>query len=176
MLLCSCACNSTACINRRFFRVSPGGGFADQRVDYLSTYWVLPVFKKWFYLFTLSQAFLVPHSCQHLILSFKTIWQNLWVCSSDSCGFNLNFSGLLMKQHLKKKFWGCLVAQSVKCPTSAQVMISRFMSSSPTSGSVPTAQTLEPASVSVSPSLSAPPLLVLCLSLSPSKINIKKFF
>ena len=34
------------------------------------------------------------------------------------------------------------------------------------SGSVLTAQSLEPASDSVSPSLSAPPLLVLCLSLS----------
>ena len=58
--------------------------------------------------------------------------------------------------------WG---AQSVKCPTSAQVMISRFMSSSPPSGSVLTAQSLEPASDSVSPSLSASPLFVLCLSL-----------
>ena len=40
------------------------------------------------------------------------------------------------------------------------------MSSSPASGSVLTAQSLEPASNSVSPSLSAPPLLVLSLSLS----------
>ena len=43
---------------------------------------------------------------------------------------------------------------------SAQVMISRLVSSSPTSGSVLTAQGLEPASDSVSPlSLSAPPWL-----------------
>ena len=48
--------------------------------------------------------------------------------------------------------------------TSAQVTISRFMSSSPALGSVPTAQSLEPASDSVSPSLSAPALLALCLS------------
>ena len=61
------------------------------------------------------------------------------------------------------------MAQSVKHPTSAQVMISQFVSSSPTSGSVLTAQSLEPASDSVSPSLSAPPPLALCLSLS--KIN-----
>ena len=61
---------------------------------------------------------------------------------------------------------GTWVAQSVKRPASAQVMISWLMSSSPTSGSVLTAQSLEPASDSVSPSLSAPPLLVLCLSLS----------
>ena len=67
---------------------------------------------------------------------------------------------------------GAWVAQSVERPTSAQVMISWFMSLSPTSGSVLTPQSLEPVSDSVSPSLSAPPLLTLCLSLS--KINTKK--
>ena len=61
---------------------------------------------------------------------------------------------------------GAWVAQSAKHLTSSQVMISRFVSSSPTSGSVLTAQSLEPASVSVPPSLSAPPLLMLCVSLS----------
>ena len=61
------------------------------------------------------------------------------------------------------------MAQSVKRPTSAQVMISRFVGSGPASGSVLTAQSLESDSDSVSPSLSAPSLLVLCLSLS--KIN-----
>ena len=71
---------------------------------------------------------------------------------------------------------GTWVAQSVKRPTSAQVMILRFVSSSPASGSVLTAQSLEPTSDSVSPPLSAPPPLTLCLSssLSLSKINIKK--
>ena len=64
------------------------------------------------------------------------------------------------------------MAQSVERPTSAQVMISRFVSSNPASGSVLTAQSLEPASDSVSPSLSAPPLLALSLS----KINIFKIF
>ena len=62
---------------------------------------------------------------------------------------------------------GAWVAQSAKCPTSAQVTISQFMGSSPASGSVLTAQSLEPVSDSVSPSFSAPPLLALCLS----KIN-----
>ena len=61
---------------------------------------------------------------------------------------------------------GTRLAQSVKLPTSAQVMISRSMSSSPASGSVLTARSLEPASDSVSPSLSASPLLVLCFCLS----------
>ena len=49
------------------------------------------------------------------------------------------------------------MAQSVKRLTLAQVMISRFVSSSPASGSVLTAQSLEPASDSVSPSVSDPP-------------------
>ena len=75
---------------------------------------------------------------------------------------------------------GAWVAQSVECPTSAQVMISRSVSLSPASGSVLVAQSLEPASDSVSSSLSAPPLLALCLSVSVSLSNIrnikKKFF
>ena len=53
--------------------------------------------------------------------------------------------------------WGAWVAQSVKRPTSAQITISRSVSSSPTSGSGLMAQSLEPVSDSVSPSLSAPP-------------------
>ena len=73
--------------------------------------------------------------------------------------------------------WGAWVAQSVKHLTSAQVMISWFMGSSPVLGSVLTAQRLESALDSVSLSLSAPSLLAcsLSLSLSLSKINIKKF-
>ena len=67
--------------------------------------------------------------------------------------------------------WGASVAQSVKCLTLAQVVISRFVGSSPASGSVLTAQSLEPASDSVS--LSAPPLLTLCLSLK-NKETLKK--
>ena len=71
-------------------------------------------------------------------------------------------------------YWGIWVAQSVKHPTLAQVMISQSMSLSPASSSVLTAERLEPAPDSVSPSLSAPPRLVLCFSLSLSKINFKK--
>ena len=61
------------------------------------------------------------------------------------------------------------MAQSVKRLTSAKVIVSRFMGSSSASGSVLTAQSLEPASDSVSPSLSVPLPFMLCLSLS--KIN-----
>ena len=56
--------------------------------------------------------------------------------------------------------------QSIKRLTLAQVVISRFVGLSPAWDSVLTAQSLEPVSDSVSPSLSAPPLLMLCLSLS----------
>ena len=69
---------------------------------------------------------------------------------------------------VEKKFkdWGTWVAQLVKHPISAQVMISQFMSLSPALGSVLTSQSLEPASNSVSPSLSGHSPLELCLSLS----------
>ena len=61
------------------------------------------------------------------------------------------------------------MAQLVKRPTSAQVMISQFMGLSPESGSGVTAQSLESASDSVSPSLS---LLLPCShAVSLSKIN-----
>ena len=72
-------------------------------------------------------------------------------------------------------FWGARVAQLVKCLTSAQVMISRFMSLSPTSGSVLTARSLEPASDSVSLSLSLPLPCLHSVSLPLSKI-IKNIF
>ena len=71
-------------------------------------------------------------------------------------------------------FRGAGVAQSVAHPTSAQVMISRSVSSDPASGSGLMAQSLEPVSDSVSPSLSDPPPFMLCLSLSQKSINIKK--
>ena len=58
------------------------------------------------------------------------------------------------------------VAQSVKHLTLAQVRISRFVGSSPTSGSVRTAQSLEPASDSVSPPLYPSPAHGLSLSVS----------
>ena len=61
--------------------------------------------------------------------------------------------------------------QLVKHLSSTQVMISWFVGSSPASGSVLIARSLEPASDSVPPSLSAPPLLMLTHSLSHSFVN-----
>ena len=66
------------------------------------------------------------------------------------------------------------MAQSVERLTSAQVMISQLVGSGPASGSVLTARWLEPASDSVSPSLSAPPLLTCALSLSLKSKTKKK--
>ena len=62
----------------------------------------------------------------------------------------------------KVLYWEAWVAQWVTRLTLAQVMILWLMSLSPASGCVLTAQGLEPAL----DSLSAPPLFVLCLSLS----------
>ena len=56
---------------------------------------------------------------------------------------------------------GWLSQLSVQLLMSAQVVISRSMSSSPMSGPVLIARSLEPASDSVSPSLSVPPSLML---------------
>ena len=69
---------------------------------------------------------------------------------------------------------GAWVAQLLGHPTSAQVMILHSVSSSTAWGSVLTAQSLEPASDSVSPSLSALPPLMFCLCLSQKEVNIKK--
>ena len=62
---------------------------------------------------------------------------------------------------------GAYVAQLVKHPILAQVLISRFVGSSPALGSVLIAQSLESAldSVSPHPRLSVPPPLILYLSL-----------
>ena len=70
----------------------------------------------------------------------------------------------------RNDFLGAWVAQLVKHPTSAQIMISQFLSLSPALGSVLTAESLELASDSVSPSLCSSPTR----ALSVSKINVKK--
>ena len=79
-----------------------------------------------------------------------------WV---SGCGNPLNLS---LQTFIRSILRGTCMAQSVKGPTLVEVIISWFVSSSPTSGSG-----LEPASDSVSSFLSAPPLL--CLSLSLKK-------
>ena len=96
-------------------------------------------------------------------------WSLLWILSPFLSAPPPLTLYLSSKTKKKKKNWGACVAQLVGRPTSAQVMISQSMSSSPASGSVLTAQSLEPVSDSVSPSLSdLPPFM---LSLPVSKIN-----
>ena len=56
------------------------------------------------------------------------------------------------------------MAQSVKCPTSAQVTISLSLSSSPASGSVLTAQNLEPRGAWVAQSVKRPTLVQVTIS------------
>ena len=69
---------------------------------------------------------------------------------------------------------GTWVAQSAKCLTLAQVMISRFMGSSPTLDSVLTSRSLEPASDSEFPFLC--PSSTRAVSVSLSKMNKHFFF
>ena len=67
--------------------------------------------------------------------------------------------------YIKKEVFGGHLGDPVKRLTLAQLMISWFLGSSPATGSVLMAQSLESASDSVFPSLSAPAPLTLCLSL-----------
>ena len=78
-------------------------------------------------------------------------------------GIRGGLSEVRQKINKKENIWDTRMAQSVKHPSAAQVMISWFVSSNPRLGSVLTAQSLEPASDSVFPSLPAPPLLVFSL-------------
>ena len=75
-----------------------------------------------------------------------------------SCSFVLSSQSHVYKTSLSRGAW---VAQSVKWPTSAQVMISGSMSSSPASGSVLTVRILF-----LPLSLPLPHLCVCALSLS----------
>ena len=81
---------------------------------------------------------------------------------------NLGMKGPCLKSTPLKLNRGAWVAESDERPTSAQV-ISRAVSLSPASGSGLTAQSLEPALDSVSPSLFASSPLTLCLSLKINK-------
>ena len=74
-------------------------------------------------------------------------------CQSRNRGITLECSLPAPSPQKPPSSRGAWVAQWVGHPTLAQVMISRSVSSSPVSGSVLTAQSLEPVSGSVSPYL-----------------------
>ena len=99
-----------------------------------------------------------------------TFWDEHWVLYGNQ--FDNKFH-ILKKIKIKKineaASWGSCVSRSVGRPTSAQVMISQLVGSSPTSGSVLIAQSLEPALDSVCVSLSLPLPCLCSVSLSPKK-------
>ena len=110
---------------------------------------------------SLANIFSEVQTGTHSLKSFYL--QSAWVPQLVEC-WTLDFSSghdLTILSLSPRSTW---VAQSVGCPTLAQVTISWFIGLGPTSGSVLTAQSLEPASDSVSPSLSASPLLLVSLS------------
>ena len=78
---------------------------------------------------------------------------------------------VIFKQHYPEGAW---VAQSVGHLTLAQVLISWSVGSSPALGSLPTAQSLEPALDSLSPSLCPSLAHALSLLVSQKWINIFK--
>ena len=109
-----------------------------------------------------------------LLVLLKRLWseQSEVVCEAEgfggveNCVLHFSFQGVSVSFcHQNCKAVGRL-GGSVGWLTLAQVMISQPVSSSPASGSVLAPQSLEPASDCVSPSLSTPPLLTLCVSLS----------
>ena len=97
-------------------------------------------------------------------------WHSHFLLGGIVCTFLLFSSSYSFQNLNSRDAW---VAQSVKHPTSAQVTISQSVSLSPASGAMLTAQSLEPASDSVSLS-PCPSLLILCLSLT-NKNKQKKF-
>ena len=100
--------------------------------------------------------------------AFNKIQNTFMIKILNRVGIVRNCLNIIKATYENLRVWVVWVVQLVQHPTLAQVMISQFVSSSPASGSVLTAQSLEPASGSVSPFLSAP----LCLPLfSLSKIN-----
>ena len=89
--------------------------------------------------------------------SVLTVWSLLGILSPPlSAPPLLVLSLKINKNEFKKKKGGAWVAQSVKRPTSAQVVISRFVGLSPTLSSLD-----PPLSLSLSLSFSVPPPLVL---------------
>ena len=106
----------------------------------------------------------VPRRCLH-------VWdQNVGAAMANVCSDQLLFPWHFLMAHsvplTEMASRGAWVAQSLEHLISAQVMISLSVSSSPASGSVLTARSLEPALDSVSPSLSAPSAVSLPLLLS----------
>ena len=143
--------------------------------DSISLYYnkkVLPGKKAWLVLcISLLSRIIVPcllsstwKELPYLFVKFYSCFQ--WEGKFDT-SYCIMVNGRSEHAFLKNyRSGGAWVAQSIKRPTSAQVLISQFVNSSPPLSSVLTTQSLESASDSVSPSLSAPPQFVLSLYVS----------
>ena len=105
-------------------------------------------------------------NCKALIVADRHIGRS-WVIKKKECFIFFSYNSIL------ERFWYCQNTPlgplggsfSWASDFGSGHMISRFVSSSSALGSVLTAQSLEPASDSVSPSLSASPPLTFCVSL-----------
>ena len=146
-LFCLCSFLQQACL-------SPTGGFHRT--------WSLPPQRRYCSPGLTSQPGCLP--------GFLRSFIDFLVLNSHLHRGRFNWRGVLPGTWVPPSFkndnvWDTWVAQSVKHLTSAHVVISRFVGSSPAWGSVLTARSLEPPSDSVSPSPSAPPPLTLRLTL-----------
>ena len=114
----------------------------------------------------------VPREIGHISFLKETLKYNMHKEKRDAvCPTPGTVTNAINTQIKKRTLRGAWVAPSVERPTSAQVTISQSVGSSPASGSVLTARSLETASGSVSHSLCPFPAHALSLSLSLSKIN-----
>ena len=109
------------------------------------------------------------------VICWKHLQTSVLLCRCLSYWTTVRTNNRLTKK-FKKKTWGrgAWVAQLVKRPSLAQVMISRFVGLNPSSGSVLTAQSLEPALdlwLSLFLSLSLCPSLAHTVSLSQKKLT-----
>ena len=114
-------------------------------------------------------------TCHHYFVVVQGSGKQFW---NEQTGL-LSWSSPILpaaKQHICRGAPGWV--QSVKRPTSAQVVISQLAGSSPASGSVMTAQSLEPISdlCRVSLSLFPFPAWAFCLSVSLSLSKVNKHF
>ena len=118
---------------------------------------VLDAFLLDFYLVHFHFAEIFANTNTSSLWPLPLLYFSFWYLSPSDTRFLCRPLLLEHKHHESRAFalfisvsWGPWVAQAVKRPTSAQVMISQFLGLSPVLGSVLTAQSLEPASDSVS--------------------------
>ena len=136
-------------------RILEGGSTDPQnlRVDGAASFWKVP---SWTFI---AREKSVPgfkgqtDPCEGLTAGDSKLKPVLSDCSEDPSALG-NYVNSALPEAWIRQHMGCLGGSVVKCPTLAQVMISQLVSSSPTSGCVLMAWSLESASDSSFPSLS----------------------